>query len=462
MYLTKVCNEIVTIIIYRLQQKNLYRFARRPYIMRRYIFFIFFICSWCNISAQPKTDTLLQNILLRNKNPLFQNVLQQKDTFKLQIIYTQINRDKNNSPSFKNYYFNEDSNLFFNPASTVKLPLALLSLEKLNEMHIKGVNKYTAMQFDSSHPWQVPAYADSSSQNRLPSIANYIKKAFLISDNDAYNRMYQFNGQQRINRSLHSKSYTSLRITRQFMGLNENQNRYTNPIRFINNDGNLIYKQPEAYNTDSFYYDKIIKVGRAHLDSKDSLINEPIDFTKANNVPLKDLQQILQSVLFPSSVPASQRFNLSKDDYAFLYQYLSQYPSETNYPKYDTSKYYDSYVKFYFKNGDHKIPSYIRVFNKVGWAYGFLIDVSYIVDFKNKVEFMLTSTIYVNSDGVINDDKYDYGTVGWPFMHELGKTIYQYELQRPRKYSPNLEKFNIRYEKRNENDTRPSIKDADN
>jgi beta-lactamase class A len=428
----------------------------------RYYFLILFACLCCTLAAQPKTDTLLQNILLKNKNPLLQNVVQQKDTFRLQIIYTQINRDKNNIPSFKNYYFNEDSNLFFNPASTVKLPLALLSLEKLNEMNIKGVNKYTAMQFDSVHPWQVPAYKDSSSQSGLPSIANYIKKAFLISDNDAYNRMYQFNGQQRINRNLHAKGYTSLRITRQFMGLNENQNRYTNPIRFVKDNGSLVYKQPEAYNTDSFYYDKIIKIGKAHLDSKDSLINEPIDFTKANNVPLKDLQQILQSVLFPASVPVSQRFNLTKNDYNFLYQYLSQYPSETNYPKYDTAKYYDSYVKFYFKNGGNKIPPYIRVFNKVGWAYGFLIDVSYIVDFKNHVEFMLTSTIYVNSDGVLNDDKYDYETIGWPFMYELGQTIYQYELQRPRKYTPDLKRFQLKYDQRDVNDKRPSIKDADN
>ena len=88
--------------------------------------------------------------------------------------------------------------------------------------------------------------------------------------------------------------------------------------------------------------------------------------------PLKDFQQILQSVLFPLSVSAKQRFNLTKDDYAFLKQYLSQFPSETNYPKYDTAEYYDSYVKFFFQNSTHKMPSHIRVFNKVGWAYGFL------------------------------------------------------------------------------------------
>ena len=166
--------------------------------------------------------------------------------------------------------------------------------------------------------------------------------------------------------------------------------------------------------------------------------------------------------MFPESVPAEQRFDLSEDDYQFLYQYLSQYPSETNYPKYDTTQYYDSYVKFYFRHGNHQMPKGVRVFNKVGWAYGFLIDVSYVADFENKVEFMLTSTVYVNSDGILNDNKYEYETVGWPFLYELGQTIYEYEKKRPRQYTPNLDAFKVNYERRDPNDTREPIRDVDN
>ena len=423
-----------------------------------------FICLLIGITAfaQPKTDTLLQQLLLRNTNPFLQQVLKQKDSFSVQVIYTQINRNKNNQPDFKNYYFNVDTNLYFNPASTVKLPLAMLALEKLNQIKIKGVNKYTSLHIDSNYEKQIRVLHDSSSENNFPSIAHYIKKAFLVSDNDAYNRLYEFIGQQNINQSLHDKGYKSIRITRQFLGLTAEQNRHTNPFHFLHTDGSLIYTQPAAYNTDSFYFGKTVKLGKAYYNSRDSLVNEPIDFTRVNNLPLKDLQQILQSVLFPSSVPAKQRFNLTDADYTFLYQYLSQFPSETNYPKYDSAEYYDSYVKFYFRNNQHQLPSYVRVFNKVGWAYGFLIDVSYVVDFKNKVEFMLTSTLYANSDGILNDDKYDYETIGWPFLYELGQTVYQYELQRKRKYQPDLKKFRLTYENRNLQDKRPTIKNVDN
>jgi len=428
----------------------------------RNLFLFLLITASCSLQAQRKTDSFLQNILSNNKDSLFQAVLSNPEYYRLQIIYTQINRDKNNTPTFKNYYFNVDSLFYFNPASTVKLPLAALSLEKLNEMKIPGVNEYTSMQFDSAYPRQVKELYDSSSENNYPSIAQFIRKAFLISDNDAYNRMYQFVGQQTINRNLRTKGYKSIRITREFMGFTEDENRHTNPINFIDKDGKVIYTQPMQYNTDSFDFSHTLKIGKAHYDNKDSLINEPIDFTKVNNLPLEDLRQILQSILFPLSVPATQRFNLTKDDYDFMKQFLSQYPSETNYPKYDTSQYYDSYVKFFFQDSTRKMPAYIRVFNKVGWAYGFLIDASYVVDFKNNIEFMLASIIYANSDGILNDDKYDLETVAHPFTYQLGQTIYNYELKRERKHKPDLSDFKIQYEHRNPNDTRPSIKDADN
>lgn len=414
------------------------------------------------VFAQSKTDSLPVSILSANQHPIVKQVLQHPETYRYQIIYTQIKRDKRNHPSFKNYYYNYDPNLYFNPASMVKMPLAFLALEKLNTVDIKNVSKYTTIQYDSSYPGQKTAYSDTSSANGLPSIAQYIKRAFLISENEPYNRLYQFVGQQTINRSLRNKGYTDARITRQFMGFTEEQNRHTNPVRFISKDGDLLHTQPAAYNTDSFDFSHVNKLGKAYLNRNDSLVNEPFDFTKHNNIPLEYFQQMLQSVFFPETVKAKQCFNLTKDDRAFLLRYLSQYPSETSYPKYDTSIFYDSYVKFFFDDSTHRMPQQIRVFNKVGWAYGFLTDVSYIVDVKNNIDFMLAATIYVNSDNILNDDKYDFDDIGHPFMYEAGQAFYQYELHRERSHKPKLSTFDLQYDKRDENDKRPSIKIVDN
>ncbi|MBD2756358.1 serine hydrolase [Spirosoma validum] len=412
-------------------------------------------------NGQSRTDALLTNLFAKNKISIFQEVIRHPETYRLQIIYTQINRDKHNVPSFKNYYFRVDSTEYFNPASTVKLPLALLSLEKLNNLKIPNVTKFTPMQFDSAYSGQTKERTDKTAENGYPSLAHLIKKAFLVSENDPYSRMYELVGQGDINRSLHARGYLDTRITHRFVRMTADENRHTNPIRFIQKDGTLLYAQPAVFNQEPFDFRRIAKLGNGYY-TKDSLIHKPFDFTERNKLPLETLQQLLQSVLFPQSVPAKQRFNLTTDDYRFLYQYLSQYPGETNYPKYDAKQYYDNYVKFFFMDSlHHQMPDGVRVFNKVGWAYGFLTDASYVVDFANKIEYMLSATIYVNSDGILNDDKYEFETVGHPFLYQLGQTIYSYELKRKRQYVSDLSTFTINYEKRI-NDNRPVVKNVDN
>ena len=129
---------------------------------------------------------------------------------------------------------------------------------------------------------------------------------------------------------------------------------------------------------------------------------------------------------------------------------MSQYPTETNSPPYakDTAL-YDSYCKFLmFGDSKKPIPRSIRIFNKVGDAYGFLIDNAYIVDFEKGVEFILAATILCNSDGIFNDDTYDYDAVGFPFLARLGRAAYQYELTRKRAFPPDLGKLKNALDKR--------------
>lgn len=121
-------------------------------------------------------------------------------------------------------------------------------------------------------------------------------------------------------------------------------------------------------------------------------------------------------------------------------------PLESKFPFYDKENYWDTYVKFLFYGAEkNTMKDGIRIFNKVGDAYGFLIDACYFLDYKNNVEFILSAVIHCNSDGIFNDDKYDYDTVGFPFMKNLGQVIYEHELKRLKKVTPNLDKFKYNY-----------------
>jgi hypothetical protein len=153
------------------------------------------------------------------------------------------------------------------------------------------------------------------------------------------------------------------------------------------------------------------------------------------------MEKMLRAVIFPEAVPPANRFNLSDEDYRFVWHYMGIFPRECDYPKYD-STYYDGYVKF-FLFGDSKAQQdgSVRVFNKVGEAYGTLTDVAYIVDFEHDVEFILAATILCNSDGIFNDDRYDYDRVGFPFLAKLGREVLQYEQKRKRGTKPDLARF---------------------
>ncbi len=415
-------------------------------LVRNIIFIMLFTCSSLHTHAQEKTDIWLDDLLRSKASPLLLHVLNNPDSFQYQIIYTEINRDKHNVPHFFNHYLHVDRNRYFNPASTVKLPTALIALEKLNEYKTNGINKYSAMFTDSSFSGQTAVRKDTSAENGLPCIANYIRKIFLVSDNDAYNRLYEFDGQQMLNSRLWKKGYTDVRIVRRFVTMTEEENRHTNAIKFVEKE-DTVFRQFPAYSKLDFDFSKQVWVGKAHYNRYDSLIKTPFDFTRHNNLPLEDLRQMLQSVLFPASVPAAQRFNLTKEDLKFLYQYMSEYPFESKKPSYDTTEFFSSYTKFFlYKSDKQKPPSNIRIFNKPGWSYGYLTDAAYIVDFDTKTEFMLSAVIYVNRDGILNDDKYEYTEIGYPFFKEVGEIIYQFDKSRRRTLLPALDQFKMGYQ----------------
>ena len=393
-----------------------------------------------------KTDAFLENILKQSPQ-YFDSILAHRKEWNVQVIYTQVDRGRNNLPKLTNYYFNVNPARYFYPASTVKLPAAVLALQRLNELKATGINKHTTMITEAAYPGQTGVYNDPTAFDGRPTIANYIKKIFLVSDNDAHNRLYEFLGQEYINDQLHKKGYEEAQILHRLqIALSEDENRHTNPVKFLDTGNNILYQQPGVFNQTK-YADRNDSLGNAYYTGE-QIINTPMNFSKKNRISLESLHNILRSIIFPNTVLAKQRFNLTPDDFTFLYQYMSQYPPETIFPPYDSSSYHDAYGKFLLYGSQKgSLPKNLRIFNKIGDAYGHMLDVAYIVDFDKKIEFFLSAEIYCNTDGVINDDKYDYETIGFPFMKNLGKVIYDYEVSRKRAYSPDLSSFKITYDK---------------
>jgi hypothetical protein len=389
----------------------------------------------------PRTDLLFADII--NSQPQFHNLLSDEHWKDVQIIYTMIDRDSKNQPHFKTYYFNFDPAKYFYPASTVKLPTALVALQKLRALSIPGLATGSTMITASGYSGQSAVYNDPTSEDGRPTIAQYIRKILLVSDNDAFNRLYEFVGQEYLNGSLHSMDLDSAQIIHRLeVFLSEDENRHTNPIWFLDENGKQLYSQP-VVNSFLKYLPRQTFRGKGFM-RKGVLVNEPFNFSSKNRLNLNELHQVVQSVMFPAAMPIQQRFKVHDSDLAFVRKYMSMYPAESTFPSYDSS-YNDSYVKFLYYGSTDAVDPNIRIFNKVGDAYGFLTDAAYFADFKNGVEFILSATIHCNSDGIYNDNKYDYETVGLPFMRLLGREIYKRELNRKKQRLPDLSAFRFNY-----------------
>lgn len=151
--------------------------------------------------------------------------------------------------------------------------------------------------------------------------------------------------------------------------------------------------------------------------------------------------------MFPEAFAKPDQFNLRSQDYKLLYKYMGMYPPESDYPNYDPKEIWPTYTKFIYFGSEQNIdlPKNIRIFNKCGDAYGYAIDNAYFVDFDKKIEFLVSVVIQSNNNQIYNDNNYEYDSICFPFLKNLGQMLYNVEINREKTYLPNLKKFKFNY-----------------
>ena len=376
--------------------------------MRKFLFLsaLFFLVYGCSLQ---------QNVLRqvsKSKDTKLSEVFENSEKYEVQIIYTRI-IEKDGKIEFKDFKYRVEPEAYFYPASTVKLPVAVLSLERINELNKEGVkiDKYTPYHFAN----------DSIGHT----IAKDINAIFAVSDNDAYNRLFEFLGQDYINSRLRAKGLAPVRISHRFSS-EGSADTQTKKMIFNTDEGDYALPVTSNQPADSLQIYNVIK-GVGYMKDGEK-IDEPFSFELKNYFPIETQHNLMKRLFFPDTFEEQKTFQLGKEDQKFVKDAMSRLPREMDY---DETEYYDSYGKF-FIYGDtrQRIPSNVKIYNKVGYAYGTLTETAYIKDVENNVQFLLSATLLVNSNGIFNDNDYEYDEIGIPFMAELGREIYQLELKR--------------------------------
>ncbi len=367
--------------------------------------FVFFILVGCS-KTNPIKD------ILSSKNTAIKTIIDSLEQYEVQIIYTRIDSTETGL-DFTDYEFQVDPKNYFYPASTVKLPTALLAAEYI-----------------ANHPELTIDTPYSIEKDSIPhTIADDIKQIFAVSDNEAYNRLYVLLGRDYINKRLKEIGLKKTRIAHRLSTQNPAVNSRRKIQLYPSYEGPVFIPDTLSDTAVTPLKGKSITKGQGYI-KEGNLVSMSMDFSLKNAFPLEEQHQFMKQLFFPDKVRSKHRIQLKPSEELRIKNMMQTLPREVGY---DQKTYYDSYGKF-FIYGDSKdsIPSHIKIYNKVGYAFGTLTETAYIVDEIEDVHFMLSATILVNKNRIFNDDIYEYDSIGIPFLAALGREFHQYSIDNRR------------------------------
>jgi hypothetical protein len=376
---------------------------------------------------------------IKGKDSLIDAIIERPDKYNLQILYSQIDHLNEGRVSINT--IDLTANKYFYPASSIKLPCAILTLEKLHQFNI-GKDHY--FRIDDAFLCGNTNHITSSHELKR-SYYDVIRKMLVVSDNQAYNSVYEFLTPEYIEQKLESKNLGNIHIYKKIAGCSITDNLKCNTIVFYNNNNQVIHTQNASVLD--------LKDMAAHYEfSNDKLIGNstrrnakniprPFDFNYGIEASLMDLHHALTSLIFPSSVDASHRWDITESDRNFLIKCLGMYPRELNIKEYDDPAAFPDHLLKYIVLGDTKNggnTNKLRTFSKIGLSYGFFSETAYVVDFEKNIDFFLSISIYINANQTVNDGIYEYEEIAKPFSATLGRLIIEYESEREMDNPPDL------------------------
>lgn len=359
---------------------------------------------------QTAADSILN--LCIGKDDLVDKVISNRSEYRLQFILTELKDD-----SILSNTIDGTSGEYYYPASLVKLPVVLATLEKMKRENI-SLNDY--IRLDKGLPVGNSRFISLTQSHKL-TFSQLIEEILVVSDNDYFNVLYHFVTPEELNNSLHEKGFEKTLIYRCFSGCSKEDQLKTVGAKVYDENDSLIYQQEAtsmswseiadqfATGDDKYIGKRIVKGG--------DIINTPYNFNYNLEFPLTELHEVLISLVMDDSANKHGKWNLRLEDRAFVLDNMRKFPRELENSKYQNqNKYPDNAFKI-IAFGDPKLDnSRYKTYSKIGYSYGFISESAFVTDTVTGNSYFLTISMYVNKNSTINDSRYEYKTVATPFM----------------------------------------------
>lgn len=301
---------------------------------------------------------------------------------------------------------------YFYPASAIKPCIVLAALETLTELRASASTELDVRA----------TFASTRRRSPIP-IANLVRGALIVSDNDASNDLFDLTGFDGLHERLWNLGLTSARFRHRMGGSATDSVRITPrvellpaaavekrpPVVIDAREGNLVLGKNE---------DAGVEVGESFV-ADGRVVQDPMSFEDKNRISIVDLQDAMVALMRPELRPADKRPNLGESERATIVGALTTLPRD-----WGMSASAEAEHKPLLPGLERVRPrASLTVASKSGRAFGFLVDNAYVADRKSGRSFFLTTAVYANANGRLNDDLYQYDALAYPLLADLGEIV---------------------------------------
>lgn len=391
----------------------------------------------CGCATSPRPITADLSLALPTSSTNIARVLASPETYRVQVLIAEVITNRDGRAELRRSGLRVDAEYFY-PASSIKLCAAVAALQTIEQLQSQERTSdlvETPVEIAPLFPGD-PAQTNDTSNFGSGSITigQEIRKIGLVSDNQAYNRLYDLVGHEGLNCSMHALGLQSTVLNHRLSETRTIPDMLaTAAVTFRGPNGEPIVVPARRSQLTLTNASNNLLIGAGYMKG-DQLISEPMDFSRRNGISLVDLQDLLVKVTRPDIDLGTPTLQLSPAHRELLLQAMSLYPRESKNPVYPAERYPDLASKFLLPGIRRVFPNAqpgerIEVTGKPGRAYGFSIENSYVRNQANGRAVFVTAMLYTNSDGVLNDDKYDYETIADGFLADLGAWVARRYLQ---------------------------------
>lgn len=358
--------------------------------------------------------------------PALKGVLERAAELRVQVLLAAAEPDAKGRPVLARRGFRVDSE-YFCPAGALQLLAAIAALEDVNERHAKDarITEDTPLAFHPLFAGEAIESRDLNHADGSITLRHEIRKLFLASDDAASNRLYEYVGQDALAKLAARAGFSSARIVHRLsQSRSEEEDRRSPRIDFVLSDTERVTVSERTSKLKIVDLRSAgIQVGTSYVDGT-RVVDQPMSFARKNSILLVELQDALAKLVDAEILLDGEPYSITPPQRDFLLRTAAEFPGDSRDPRFPKAEYGDAFGKFLLPGLERVAPKAAwRIVNKVGRSQGFSTENAWVVHGPTNRSMFVAATIYTNSNGVLNDGKYEYESVADPFFAALGEMI---------------------------------------